>query len=223
MLRALDADPALRCIVLIGAGEQAFAAGADIAELNALSGAVAGTQLSRRGQELTLLIERMEKPVIAAVNGYALGGGCELAMSADIRIASETARFGQPEVLLGLIPGYGGTQRTTRLLNRGQAMHLCLTGEQIDAQEAFRIGLVQRVVSAATLRDEALRVAHVIAANAPCAISAIKRAIIHGGDIALPAALELEASLFGTLVETKDFREGTQAFLEKRRPTFTGS
>jgi enoyl-CoA hydratase len=167
-------------------------------------------------------MERMRTPIIAAVNGYALGGGCELAMAADIRIASENAMFGQPEVNLGLIPGYGGTQRMARLVGRGMALYLCLTGEPIDAREALRIGLVERVVPQAQLLDEARRIAGLIAAKAPLAVAATKRAIDEG--IALPMfeALAIEALHFGTIVGTADFREGTQAFLEKRSAAFRG-
>ena len=219
---ALDADDAIRAVVLTGAGERAFAAGADIAELHALGGAAAATALARRGQALTLRMERMGKPVIVAVNGFALGGGCELAMGGDIRIASENARFGQPEVNLGLIPGYGGTQRTARLLGRGMAMLLCLTGEPIDAREALRTGLVERVVPLPDLLSEAKRIAATIAAKAPLAIAAAKRAIADGIALSLGEALELEALAFGIVASTGDAREGTRAFLDKRKPAFTG-
>ncbi|MGH7706377.1 MAG: enoyl-CoA hydratase/isomerase family protein, partial [Vulcanimicrobiaceae bacterium] len=202
----LDDDASVRCIIITGAGERAFAAGADIAELNALPGSVGGADQARFGQAVTLVMERLRTPVIAAVNGYALGGGCELAMGADIRIASANARFGQPEVNLGLIPGYGGTQRTTRLLGRGMAMYLCLTGEPIDANEALRLRLVERVVPLAELRGEALRVAGLIVAKAPLAIAAAKRAIDAGADAPLAEALTIEALSFGTLVSTADFR-----------------
>ena len=153
-----------------------------------------------------------------AVNGFALGGGCELAMAGDIRIAAEHAKFGQPEVNLGLIPGYGGTQRLTRLAGKGMSMHLCLTGEMINAQEALRIGLVTRVVPGAQLLDEAKRIASVIASKAPLAIAACKRAINNGAHLSLDDALEIEALEFGMLVNTEDIREGTGAFLEKRKP-----
>jgi enoyl-CoA hydratase len=219
----LDADDAVRCVVLTGSGERAFAAGADISELNALPGAIAGAQLSRTGQALTLQIEGMRKPVIAAVNGFALGGGCELAMACDIRLASENAKFGQPEINLGLIPGYGGTQRTTRLLSRGLAMYLNVTGEPIDARQAERAGLVEKVYGATELLSEAKRLAETIASKPPLAIAAIKRAVRDGIALSLDAALALEALHFGTLVETSDFAEGTKAFLEKRKANFTGT
>lgn len=219
-LSTLDRDASVRAVVMTGAGDKAFAAGADISELNALPSGVAGAAQARRGQAVTLQLERMRKPVIVAVNGFALGGGCELAMAGDIRIASENAKFGQPEVNLGLIPGYGGTQRTLRLLGRGMAMYLCLTAEMIDAQEALRIGLVQKVVPLAGLLDEAKRVAALIAAKAPLAVEAAKRAIDEGAALSMTEALALEALQFGHMVGTADFKEGTAAFLEKRKPAF---
>ncbi|HET9030854.1 MAG TPA: enoyl-CoA hydratase-related protein [Candidatus Aquilonibacter sp.] len=222
-LAAFEKDPAIRAVVITGSGEKAFAAGADIGELNALQSAGAGADKARSGQQVTRQIERMRKPVIVAVNGFALGGGCELAMAGDIMIASENAKFGQPEVNLGLIPGFGGSQRTTRLIGKGMAMYLCLTGETIDAAEALRIGLVQKVVPLAQLMDEAKRIAGAIAAKAPLAIAACKRAINGGAHLSIDDALELEAIEFGTLVDTKDFREGTGAFLEKRKPNWTAS
>ena len=222
-LAELERNEAVRSIVLTGSGTKAFAAGADIGELNALPGAVQGAEKARIGQAVTLQIERLNKPVIVAVNGFALGGGCELAMAGDIRIASENARFGQPEVNLGLIPGYGGSQRTTRLLGKGMAMYLCLSGEMIDAQEALRIGLVQKVVSQETLLDEAKRIAHVIGGKAPLAIASCKRAINGGAHLPIADALELEALEFGTLVNTGDFKEGTSAFLEKRKAEWKGN
>ena len=221
-LSELDARPEIRAIVLTGSGEKAFAAGADIGELNAIPNAGAGAEKARAGQTITERIESLSKPVIAAVNGFALGGGCELAMACDIRIASENAKFGQPEVNLGLIPGYGGSQRSTRLVGKGMALYLCLTGEIVDAREALRIGLVERVVPLAELIDEAHRIATTIAAKAPLAIAACKRAIHRGAHLSLADALEVEAMEFGLLVDSKDFREGTSAFLEKRKPAWTG-
>lgn len=220
-LHALDADTSVRAIVLTGAGERAFAAGADISELNALPGPVAGANQARLGQGITRAIERMRVPVIVAVNGFALGGGCELAMAGDIRIASENAKFGQPEVNLGIIPGYGGSQRTTRMAGKGMAMYLCLSGEMIDAREAHRIGLVEKVVPLADLMTEAKRVANVIASKAPLAITACKRAINGGAHLSIDDALEVEALEFATLIGTADFKEGTSAFLEKRKPAWT--
>ncbi|HKU81957.1 MAG TPA: enoyl-CoA hydratase-related protein [Candidatus Tumulicola sp.] len=221
-LDRLQADPQVRAVIVTGAGEKAFAAGADIGELNALNSAGEGADQARMGQALTRKIERSSKPVIMAINGYALGGGCEIAMAGDIRIASETAKFGQPEVNLGLIPGYGGSQRTTRLAGKGMAMLLCLTGETIDAREALRIGLVERVVPPERLMDEAKAVAGAIATKAPLAIAACKRAINAGAHLSIDDALEIEALEFGTLVDTEDIKEGTGAFLEKRKPVWRG-
>ncbi len=219
----LDADDGVRAVVLTGAGERAFAAGADIGELRRLENAVDGAALARRGQALTAQIERMRKPVIVAVNGFALGGGCELAMAGDIRVADERAKFGQPEVNLGLIPGYGGTQRTSRLAGRGMGMLLCLTGELIDAAEAQRIGLVERVVPAGQSLPEARRIAALIASKAPLAVEAIKRTIADGTGLSLAEGLALEALAFGAVAATSDAKEGTAAFLEKRAPAFRGA
>lgn len=217
-LTELESNGSVRAIIVTGAGAKAFAAGADIGELNALANAVEGAGKARIGQAVTLQIERLSKPVIMAVNGFALGGGCELAMSGDIRIASENARFGQPEVNLGLIPGYGGTQRTTRLVGKGMAMFLCLSGDMIDAKMAMEIGLVERVVPQDELLAAAKKLAHTIAQKAPLAVAACKRAINGGAHLPIADALELEALEFGALVNTNDFKEGTSAFLEKRKP-----
>jgi enoyl-CoA hydratase len=221
-LLELERNADVRAIIVTGAGEKAFAAGADIGELNALGGAVAGADQARMGQSITRQIERSRTPVIMAVNGFALGGGCEIAMSGDIRIASENAKFGQPEVSLGLMPGYGGSQRTTRLVGKGMAMYLCLTGEMIDAHEAHRAGMVEKVVPLAELLNEAKRIGNAIAAKAPLAIAACKRAINNGAHLAIDDALELEALEFGALIGTQDFKEGTSAFLEKRKPAWKG-
>ena len=220
-LAGCEADRSVRALILTGAGDRSFAAGADISELAALPNAVAGAALARVGQQLTRRIERMRMPVIAAVNGFALGGGCELAMGCDIRIASDKAKFGQPEINLGLIPGYGGSQRTTRLVGRGMALLLCLSGEMMDAAEALRLGLVERVVPHADLLGEARRVAETIAAKSPNAIAALKRAVDDGASLPLGTALEIEALAFGSLIGTDDFKEGTSAFLEKRTPRFS--
>jgi len=222
-LTELESDNDVRVIIITGAGTKAFAAGADIGELNALANAVEGAQKARTGQAVTLQIERLNKPVIMAVNGFALGGGCELAMAGDIRIASDNARFGQPEVNLGLIPGYGGSQRTTRLLGKGMAMFLCLSGDMIDAQTAMEIGLVERVVPQDELLPAAKKLAQTIAQKAPLAIAACKRAINNGAHLPIADALEVEALEFGTLVNTNDFKEGTSAFLEKRKPAWKGN
>ena len=218
----LATDETLRAVILTGAGAKAFAAGADISELNALPDARAAETQARKGQALTRALEALREPVIGAVNGFALGGGCELAMACDIRVASENAKFGQPEVNLGVLPGYGGTQRLTRLIGEGMAMYLCLTGEMIDAQEALRVGLVQRVVPLDGLLAEARRIADLIAAKAPIAIAAAKRAIVDGASLPLVDALALEALLFGQTVTTADFREGSRAFLDKRKADFKG-
>ncbi|MBV9720212.1 MAG: enoyl-CoA hydratase/isomerase family protein [Candidatus Eremiobacteraeota bacterium] len=221
-LAELEHDERVRAVVITGSGEKAFAAGADIGELNELASAHHGAAQSRSGQALTRQIERMSKPVIMAVNGFALGGGCELAMAGDVIVAGENAKFGQPEVNLGLIPGYGGTARLTRRVGKGMAMYLCLTGEIIGAQEALRIGLVQRVVPAADVVNEATRIANVIASKAPLAIAACKRVINNAGHLSIDDALEVEALEFGTLVDTDDIKEGTGAFLEKRKPKWQG-
>ncbi|MDQ2908609.1 MAG: enoyl-CoA hydratase-related protein [Candidatus Eremiobacteraeota bacterium] len=217
---AIEYDADVRAVVITGTGERAFAAGADIAELAALPSALGGAEQARNGQALTLQIERLRVPVIAAVNGFALGGGCELALACDIRVASESAKFGQPEVNLGLMPGYGGTQRTARLLGRGMAMYLCLSGETIDAAEALRVGLVERVVAPAELLPESKRIAGLIASKGPLAVAATKRAIRDGIALSLETGLALEALGFGALIDTEDFAEGTKAFLEKRPPAF---
>jgi enoyl-CoA hydratase len=221
-LDVLERDPWLRAVILTGSGEKAFAAGADIGELAALASAPDGAAQARKGQAITRRVETFRVPVIVAVNGFALGGGCELAMSGDIRIASENAKFGQPEVNLGLIPGYGGTQRMTRLVGRGDAMYLCLTGEMIDAATALRLGLVQKVVPLYELMDEARRIAALIAAKAPLAVAATKRAIDEGAAVGITEALAIEAAHFGLMFGTEDVREGTSAFLEKRKAAFTG-
>jgi enoyl-CoA hydratase len=221
-LRDMESNDGVRAIVITGSGEKAFAAGADISELNVLATAGSGADQARSGQALTRQIERLRKPVIMAINGFALGGGCEIAIAGDILIASENAKFGQPEVNLGLIPGYGGSQRTTRLVGKGMASYLCLTGEMIDAREALRIGLVARVVPPAELMSEAKRIANVIASKAPLAIAACKRVINNGAHLSIDDALELEALEFGALVDTEDIREGTGAFLEKRKPVWKG-
>lgn len=222
-LSELEDDANVRAVIVTGSGDKAFAAGADIGELNALKNAIEGADKARGGQGLTLQIERMNTPVIMAVNGFALGGGCELAMAGDIRIASDKAKFGQPEVNLGLIPGYGGSQRTTRLVGKGKAMFLCLSGDIIDAQLALQIGLVDRVVPHDELMGAAKKLANTIAEKAPLAIAACKHVINQGAHLSIDDALELEALAFGALVNTNDFREGTGAFLEKRKANWTST
>jgi enoyl-CoA hydratase len=215
------ADPEVAGVILTGAG-RAFVAGADISEL-ADQTPVGGVQRARFGQEIFGRFERSPKPVIAAVNGFALGGGCELAMACHLRIASEAAKFGQPEVKLGILPGYGGTQRLPRLIGMGRALQLLMTAEVIDAAEAYRIGLVNKVVSADALLTTARAMLTLMLANGPLAIAACIDAVRRGQDMALDDALAYEAAHFGTLSSTQDMREGMQAFLAKRAPTFTGA
>ena len=217
----LATDTAVRAIILTGAGEKAFAAGADISELAALS-AAEGHELARRGQAVFRKIETCGKPVIAAIQGFALGGGCELAMACTLRIASERARVGQPEGKLGLIPGYGGTQRLPRLVGKGTALKLLLTGDMVGAEEAFRIGLVDEVVPAEALMSRAEALARAIAQQAPLAVAGCLRAVDAGYDLPLETGLEMEASLFGLACATEDKAEGTRAFLEKRPPAWKG-
>jgi enoyl-CoA hydratase len=207
-------DPAVRVVILTGAGEKAFAAGADITEIARLDEA-GGTAFSRRGQLVFDAIETLGKPVIAAVNGYALGGGCELAMACTVRIASDSAVFGQPEVKLGLIPGYGGTQRLPRLVGKSRALILLLTGEPVPAAEALRLGLVDAVVPAAALLSTVEALATQIAANAPLAVKYCIEAVNRG-------EFSEEAALFGRACATADMKEGTDAFLKKRTPEFKG-
>jgi enoyl-CoA hydratase len=219
-LDALGADDAVRAVIVTGAGEKAFAAGADIQELAGLSG-VEGQALALRGQKIFSKLETLGKPVIAAINGFALGGGCELALAASIRIASETAKLGQPEVKLGLIPGYGGSQRLPRLVGKGAALKLLLTGEMISAAEALRIGLVDEVVPAAELIGRAKTLASTIASMAPIAVRECLAAVREGYDLPLNEALAHEAALFGICCGTADKAEGTRAFLEKRKPVWS--
>jgi enoyl-CoA hydratase len=211
----------IRGAILTGAGPKAFVAGADIGEI-AAQGPVDGKERSLDGQRAFRSLERCGKPVIAAVNGFALGGGCELAMACHLRVASEAARFGQPEVKLGIGPGYGGTVRLPRLVGRGRALELLLTGQMIDAQEAYRIGLVNRVVPADRLLPETEAMIRTILDNGPLAVRACLEAVDAGLDIGVDEALLLEANLFGLLSGTTDMREGTAAFLEKRKAGFEG-
>jgi enoyl-CoA hydratase/carnithine racemase len=214
-------DPAVRGIILTGAGDKAFIAGADISGL-AQATAIDAERSSRFGQEVLNLIENLGKPVIAAVNGFALGGGCETAMACTIRIAVEHAKFGQPEVKLGLLPGGGGTQRLPRLVGKGRALQLIVTGGLISAQEAYRIGLVNEVVKAADLIARAESILNEIAANAPIAVKYALDAVNNGMETSQNEGLALEASYFGLCAGTEDKREGTSAFLEKRAPHFAG-
>jgi enoyl-CoA hydratase/carnithine racemase len=214
-------DSAVRGVILTGAGEKAFAAGADIAEI-ANNTAVEAEEATRRGQALTDLIENLGKPVIAAVNGFALGGGCELAMACTIRIAAESAKFGQPEVRLGVMPGYGGTQRMPRLIGRGRALKLILSGEVIDASEAYRIGLVDELEPDTDVIERAETVLKKIMANAPLSVRYALEAVNKGLETSVAEGLLLEASLFAICTSTDDKKEGTSAFMEKRSPNFRG-
>ena len=214
-------DATVRGVILTGAGDKAFAAGADIAEManDALADAEDKT---RHGQRLTKIIENLGKPVIAAVNGFALGGGCELAMACTIRLAVESAKFGQPEVTIGIIPGYGGTQRLPRLIGKGRALQLILTADMIDAQEAYRIGLVNEIVARDNLIARAEAILNKINANAPIAIKLAIDAVNHGLDVSLGEGLNTEASHFAQCFATEDRKEGVAAFREKRKPNFKG-
>jgi len=211
----------VRGVILTGAGDKAFIAGADISELSHVT-AIEAEKSSTYGQEVLNLVENLGKPVIAAVNGFALGGGCETAMACTIRVASEHAKFGQPEVTLGLIPGGGGTQRLPRLIGKGRALQIILSGEMISAQEAFRIGLVNEVVPAAELITRAEAILKRIFSNAPVAVKYSLEAVNKGMETRQAEGLSLEASLFGLCAGTEDKKEGTSAFLEKRKPQFQG-
>jgi enoyl-CoA hydratase len=217
----LKGDAAVRAVILTGAGERSFVAGADITELANVPGAQL-KEYAERGQDVFDLIEHMGKPVLAAINGYALGGGCELAMACTLRVAADTAKLGQPEIDLGAIPGFGGTQRLTRLVGKGAALELLLTGRQITADEALRIGLVNRVVPAADLMTESREMAQALAAKAPVAVRYILESVHRGFDAPFDQAQAMEAALFGVIASTDDMREGTAAFLEKRKARFTG-
>jgi enoyl-CoA hydratase len=214
-------DAGIRVAILTGAGEKAFIAGADIGEL-AKNNAVQAKEYTHRGQSVLDLIENLGKPVIACLNGFALGGGCEIAMACTMRLASDNAKLGQPEVKLGIIPGYGGTQRLPRLVGKGAAMQLVLTGEVITAQEALRIGLVNEVTASAELIPRAEAIAQKIIANAPLAVQYTMEAVNRGMDLPLAEGLYLEAVLFGVACATEDKQEGTSAFLEKRPAQFKG-
>lgn len=217
----LGGDASVRVVVLTGAGEKAFVAGADIKELAILT----ATEAQRKalvGQDVFNRIEQLGKPVIAAINGFALGGGCELAMACTLRVAADTARFGQPEINLGLIPGYGGSQRLPRLVGRGRALEWLLTGDMISAARAYEAGLVNRVVPAADLRAEVAKLATALAAKAPVATRYILEAVHHGLDVPLADGQAFEATLFGLAAATDDMKEGTSAFLAKRAASWSG-
>jgi enoyl-CoA hydratase len=214
-------DEDVRCIVLTGSGEKAFVAGADIAEMSDYS-PVQAQAFSRTGQRLMMLIERLGKPVVARIQGFALGGGMELAMACHLRVASEKAKFGQPEINLGLIPGFGGTQRLLRLAGRSAALELCLTGAPIGAQRAFELGLVNRVVAPEALDDTVAALADQLAAAAPLAAAGILDAVLQGGEATIDQGLEFETQAFALAFASEDMREGTRAFLEKRKAIFKG-
>jgi len=213
--------PSVRVVVLTGAGPKAFVAGADIAEMNELS-PVQARDFSRHGQKLMVRIEQLGKPVIAMINGFALGGGLELAMACHLRVAADTAKLGQPEVNLGLVPGFGGTQRLLRLAGRGAALELCLTGQPIDAARAFALNIVTRVVPSAELDAETMKLADQLALAAPQALRGILDAIIIAGEAGLEAGLEYETQAFAVAFSTEDMKEGTGAFLARRKAQFSG-
>jgi enoyl-CoA hydratase len=219
VLSEAEASKEVKVLIITGAGEKAFVAGADIAEMSELS-ALAGREMTMLGQRVFSRVEELDRPVIAAVNGYALGGGNELAMSCDIRVASENAKFGQPEVNLGIIPGYGGTQRLPRLVGKGMAKYLIMTGEIIGAAEALRIGLVDKVVPQAELMDQVKAIARVILKKAPLAVHMAKKAINHGLDMDLTSGISYEAEAYTTSFATSDRTEGMKAFLAKREAAF---
>jgi enoyl-CoA hydratase len=218
----LEADRSVRAVIITGAGDRAFVAGADIGELAALANANAGAEKARAGHEVGHKMEHSRLPVIVAINGYALGGGLELAMAGDIRIASTNAKVGQPEVNLGIVAGFGGSQRLPRLVGQGMASYLLLSGEPIGAEEAKQAGLVEKVVAPDQLMAEAKRLANVIASKGPLAIASTKRLIHKGMQTDLHSALDLEAQEFGKISATADAKEGTKAFLEKRPADFKG-
>jgi enoyl-CoA hydratase len=218
---AFRAESGVRGVILTGSGDKAFVAGADIGELSAQT-PIDGRERGIRGQEILDKIENLGKPVIAAVNGFALGGGCELALACHVRLASENAKLGTPEVKLGLMCGYGGTQRLPRIVGKGRALEMLLSGEMIDAQEALRIGLVNRVVPREALRAEAEGLLRKMLGNSPTSLRLTLQAVNAGLEMPLREAQLLEATLFGLLCTTEDMKEGTRAFLEKRPPKFTG-
>ena len=215
-------DDAIRAVILAGSGEKAFVAGADISELASVT-PMQAQEFSRQGQQLMTLIERLGKPVIARLQGFALGGGMELAMACHLRIASDKARVGQPEINLGLIPGFGGTQRMLRLAGRAATLELCLTGAPIDAARAFALGLVNRVVAPEQLDTEVDALANQLASSAPRALAGILDAVLTGGETSIDAGLDYETQAFALCFSTGDMREGTSAFLERRKPVFSGS
>lgn len=228
-LDALDAafadaasDDAVRVVVLTGAGPKAFVAGADIAEMHALTPAQ-GRDFSLRGTRMMRRVEKLNKPVIAMINGFALGGGLELAMCCHLRVAADTAKLGQPEINLGLIPGFGGSQRLLRLCGRAATLELCLTGAPVNAERALQLGIVNRVAAAAELEAETMKLAAQLAAAAPLALRGMLDCVNIGGECGIEEGLEYESAQFGLMFATEDMREGTSAFLEKRKPVFAGT
>ena len=218
---AAAADGSVRCVVLTGAGPKAFVAGADISEMNTLT-PVQGRDFSLRGQRLMRGIEKLPKPVVAMINGFALGGGLELAMCCPLRIAADTAKVGQPEINLGLGPGFGGTQRLLRLAGRAATLELCLVGAPIDANRARELGIVNRVVPTADLEAETMKLAEQLAASAPLAMRGVLDCVNFGGESSIEEGLAYETAQFGLMFSTDDMREGTGAFLERRKPAFNG-
>nr|WP_092067580.1 short-chain-enoyl-CoA hydratase [Dendrosporobacter quercicolus]NSL46663.1 short-chain-enoyl-CoA hydratase [Dendrosporobacter quercicolus DSM 1736]SDL59398.1 enoyl-CoA hydratase [Dendrosporobacter quercicolus] len=221
MFDELAQNDAVKTVIITGGGEKSFVAGADITEMQKMS-AVEGRNWAKLAQAVFSKIENLPKPVIAAVNGYALGGGCEISMACDIRIASEKAKFGQPEVSLGIPPGFGGTQRLARLVGKGRAKELLFTGDMIDAAEAYRIGLVNKVTVPAELLNTAKAMAQKIMSRAPVAVQVCKAAVNEGLDVDLKTGIAYEAEVFGLCFATDDQKEGMTAFVEKRPPNFTG-
>jgi len=219
VIKSIKSNPDIFIVVITGSGEKAFVAGADIAELNNLE-VISAKEFSEKGNRVFRSIETLDKPVIAAVNGFALGGGCELALACHIRIASDNAKFGQPEVNLGIIPGYGGTQRLSRVINSARALEMILTGDMISADEAFRIGLVNKVYPQAELLNKTLELAEKIASKGQQAIRFALKAVKATDNMSLSEGLSYEASLFALTCGTEDFKEGTSAFLQKRKPDF---
>ncbi len=222
VIESVSRNDSIRVLILTGAGDRAFVAGADINEFTTLN-PLSGRLFAEKGQDVFFQIERLPKPVIACVNGFALGGGCEIAMAYDFIYASEKARFGQPEVNLGLIPGFGGTQRLSRLVGRAKAKEICMTGEMIDAQQGIALGLVAKVFPAEQLFDETMKVARALALRSAGVLRSVKRVVDGGADLDLRNGCALEAEAFGVCFGSEDMREGVSAFLEKRKPDFQGS
>ena len=220
-LEAVQKDESVRVLVLTGSGEKAFVAGADITEFQKM-GPLDARHFAEQGQTIFFKLEQLPIPVIACVNGFCLGGGCEMAMSCDFIYASERAKFGQPEINLGLIPGFGGTQRLLRLVGRAKAKELCLTGEMIDARQAKELGLAAKVFPAEQLVEETMKVARLLASRGRVAVRAVKQVIDRGADVDLKSGCALEAEAFGTCFASQDAKEGVAAFLEKRKPEFRG-